>query len=235
MYSAQGYNSKEDLVTRYAPLVKRIAYHLIGRLPASVLVDDLIQAGMLGLLDAANQYDQSQGASFETYATIRIRGSMLDELRRNDWAPKSVHRKARELADAIHTIEMTTGRAARDDEIAEAMGISLDDYYKILQDSSASRMVSLDDSGDDNFTSGFSIADDSDVPAENVAEDQFRGELARAISQLPERERMVMVLYYDRELNLKEIGAILKVSESRVSQIMSQAHGRLRSRLRDFT
>lgn len=234
MYTAEGYKSKDELVTRYAPLVKRVAFHLVGRLPASVLVEDLIQAGMLGLLDAANLYDESQGASFETYATIRIRGAMLDELRRSDWAPKSVHRKARALAEAIHEVEMETGRDATDQEVASRMGISLDEYHHILLETSTSRMVSFDDSGSDETPLIERFAGKVSQPPEALQDERFRSRLAEAIAGLPERERLVMTLYYDRELNLKEIGAVLKVSESRVSQILSQAHGRLRARLVEF-
>lgn len=234
MYTVQGYQSKEDLVTRHASLVKRIAYHLVGRLPASVLVEDLIQAGMLGLLDAATHYDESQGASFETYATIRIRGAMLDELRRNNWAPKSVHRKARDLAEAIHDVEMETGRDAADKEVASRMGISIDEYHKILHETSTSRMIGFDDRGSEAMPFVERCAGEAPAPPELLQDEQFRSQLAQAISQLPERERLVMALYYDRELNLKEIGAVLKVSESRVSQILSQSHGRLRARLREF-
>lgn len=233
MYTANGYTSKEDLVTRYAPLVKRIAYHLVGRLPASVLVEDLIQAGMLGLLDAAGHYDQSQGASFETYATIRVRGAMLDELRRNDWAPKSVHRKGRELAEAIRRVEGETGRDATDTEVARAMGVPLEEYHRVLHETAICRMVSFDDAGPSDTPAGDRLPDTGLAPPELLQDEQFRRRLAEAIANLPERERLVMVLYYDRELNLKEIGAVLKVSESRISQILSQAHGRLRARLSD--
>ncbi len=235
MYTAKGYQSKDDLVNRYAPLVKRVAYHLIGRLPASVLVEDLIQAGMLGLLDAAGHYDETQGASFETYATIRIRGSMLDELRRNDWAPKSVHRKARQLAEAIQSVEAATGRDAQDHEVAKAMGLSLEEYHHILLETSSCRMVSFEDTtGTGSTPAADRLPDRGHTPPELLDEQRFRDSLAKAIAGLPERERLVMTLYYDRELNLKEIGAVLNVSESRISQILSQAHGRLRARLVDF-
>lgn len=234
MYTARGYKNRDVLVERYASLVKRIAYHLIGRLPPSVLVDDLIQAGMLGLLDAANQYDERQGASFETYATIRIRGAMIDELRRNDWAPKSVHRRARELEEAIARVERQTGRDATDHEVAAAMGISLDEYFNILKDASTCRMLSFDDLGTDDDFLGHHVTDPSSPPLEQLQAAQFQERLAEAIARLPERERLVMGLYYDKELNLREIGAVLNVTESRVSQLMSQAHVRLRTRLRDF-
>ncbi|MGM0594818.1 MAG: RNA polymerase sigma factor FliA, partial [Pseudomonadota bacterium] len=226
MYSAQGQPDKDALVTRHAPLVKRIAHHLMGRLPSSVMVDDLIQAGMIGLLDAAGQYDQSQGASFETYASIRIRGAMIDELRRNDWAPKSVHRKARDLSAAIQAIEAATGRDAQDGEVAEAMGISLDEYHRILQDTASSRMASYDElTAEDN--GGYDRFSNSMPAPDRALEDsEFREHLMEAIGTLPEREQLIMSLYYDQELNLKEIGAVLKVSESRISQLLSQAHSR---------
>ncbi len=232
MYTAQGLNSSDQLVERHAPLVKRIAYHLIGRLPASVLVDDLIQAGMLGLLDAANHYDSTQGANFETYATIRVRGAMLDELRRNDWAPKSVHRRARDLAEAIQRVEGRTGREAGDTEVAAELGIPLQEYHQLLRESSTSRMVSLDDLAVEGAGMDEHLPDhNSVVPVEAVQKAEFQQGLAEAIGRLPERERIIMALYYDQELNLKEIGAVLGVSESRVSQLMSQAHARLRARL----
>ncbi len=133
----------EALVMRHAELVKRIAYHLAGRLPASVEVDDLIQAGMLGLLEAAANYSEGRGASFETYAGIRIRGAMLDGLRKLDWAPRSVHRKARAVAKAIREIESEYGREARDVEVAERMGMKLSDYHRIVEDSAGCQISSL--------------------------------------------------------------------------------------------
>jgi RNA polymerase sigma factor for flagellar operon FliA len=234
MYSAQGTVSQDQMVERYAPLVKRIAYHLIGRLPPSVLVDDLIQAGMLGLLDAARQYDDTQGASFETYATIRIRGAMLDELRRNDWAPKSVHRKSRDVAAAIHKVEMRTGRDADDKAVAAELGISLDDYYRILNETASSRMLSFDEPGTDDRPMGEQLSDESGIPYNELEAEHFADSLATAIGELPEREQLVLSLYYDRELNLREIGEVLNVTESRISQILSKAHLRLRARLGEW-
>src|SRR5210317_274788 len=139
----------DELVTQYAPLVKRIAYHLKARLPATVIVDDLLQAGMVGLLEASRKYDSDQGASFETYAGIRIRGAMLDELRRNDWAPKSVHRKVRDITEAIPEIENREGRDARDEEVVKLLNISKDEYYKTLQNISTHKVMSWDDLGID--------------------------------------------------------------------------------------
>jgi RNA polymerase sigma factor FliA len=231
MYAPQGREAKDVLVEQHAPLVKKIAYHMIARLPANVQVDDLIQAGMIGLFEAANNFRLGQGSSFETFASIRIRGAMLDELRRNDWAPKSVHRRSREVAAAIHRVEGELGRDANDQEIAKAMGISLEEYHQILIDTSSSRMVSYDEmrETDDGIFESYAAPDPQ--PEEELVEDEFREALTDAIGKLPEREQLIFALYYDQELNLKEIGAVLGVTESRVSQLMSQAHNRLRSRL----
>src|SRR5690554_7355408 len=146
MYShAQSRDSQYQLIERYAPLVKRIAYHLLGRLPASVQVEDLMQAGMIGLLEASKKYDAGKGASFETYAGIRIRGAMLDEVRKGDWAPRSVHRNSRMVSEAIRAIEAKTGRDAKDHEVAAELELSLDEYYGILGDTLGSRLFSFDD------------------------------------------------------------------------------------------
>jgi len=216
----------EALVMRHAELVKRIAYHLAGRLPASVEVDDLIQAGMLGLLEAAANYSEGRGASFETYAGIRIRGAMLDGLRKLDWAPRSVHRKARAVAKAIREIESEIGREARDVEVAERMGMKLSDYHRIVEDSAGCQISSLTTEEGE-----MTLTDSSADPFRDVVDEDFRAALTEAIGGLPERERLVMSLYYDDELNLKEIGAALRVSESRICQIHGQALVRLQARL----
>ena len=216
----------EALVMRHAELVTRIAYHLAGRLPASVEVDDLIQAGMLGLLEAAANYSEGRGASFETYAGIRIRGAMLDGLRKLDWAPRSVHRKARAVAKAIREIESEIGREARDVEVADRMGMKLSEYHRIVEDSAGCQISSLTTEEGE-----ITLTDSSADPFRDVVDEDFRAALAEAISNLPERERLVMSLYYDDELNLKEIGAALRVSESRICQIHGQALVRLQARL----
>ena len=223
----------DELVERNANLVHRIAYHLSARLPASVLVDDLIQAGMIGLLDASQLYDASQGAAFETYATIRIRGAMLDELRRNDWAPKSVHRRARDLMHITHEVENETGRDAQAEEVASRMDISLDEYYKILHEANTCRLLNFAelDRDDDPFNPDMKSSTPS--PLNGIEKEEFRGQLVDAIANLPERERLIISLYYDNSLNLKEIGVVLGVSESRVSQLLSQAHLRMRSKLEE--
>jgi RNA polymerase sigma factor for flagellar operon FliA len=230
-----GASNADALVMRHAELVKRIAYHLAGRLPASVEVDDLIQAGMLGLLEAAANYTADRGASFETYAGIRIRGAMLDALRKLDWAPRSVHRKARAAAAAIRDIEAEFGREARDGEIADRMGVSVEEYHKIAHDAASCRIASLDDTnGDDDSSLLGRVEDEGADPFLDATEDGFRAALAQAIQELPDRERLVMSLYYDDELNLKEIGAVLKVTESRVCQLHGQALVRLKARLVDW-
>jgi RNA polymerase sigma factor for flagellar operon FliA len=216
----------EQLVMRHAELVKRIAYHLAGRLPASVEVDDLIQAGMLGLLEAAANYSEGRGASFETYAGIRIRGAMLDGLRKLDWAPRSVHRKARAVAKAIREIESEIGREARDVEVADRMGMKLSEYHRIVEDSAGCQISSLTTEEGE-----ITLTDSSADPFRDVVDEDFRAALSDAIGGLPERERLVMSLYYDDELNLKEIGAALRVSESRICQIHGQALVRLQARL----
>ncbi len=209
----------------------QIASEVLLRMPSSVQVDDLVQSGMIGLLEAARKYDLSKGASFETYAGIRIRGAMLDEIRKGDWAPRSVHRKSRQVADAIKTVEMRTGTDARDQDVAAELEMSLEEYHAILQDASGSRLFSFDDmlEGDDSVIE--KVAGEVPNPLDGLQNDMFRGELAAAIATLPEREQLVLALYYDEELNLKEIGQVLGVSESRVSQIHTQAALRLRSRL----
>lgn len=217
-------------IEKYLPLVKRIAYHLKGRLPDSVFVEDLIQSGLIGLMEAMQKFDSGQGASFETYAGIRIRGAMLDEIRKGDWTPRSVHRKSREVSDAINRLESTLGREVKDDEIATEMGISLHDYYKILKDTTGAQLFSIDEPDREELAEERMVGSFLSPLAE-LAETGFQAALVEQIAELPEREKLVMALYYDEELNLKEIGEVLEVSESRVSQIHSQAVKRLRARL----
>lgn len=234
LYATMQAGSTNELVVQHMPLVKRIAYHLMGRLPDSVLVDDLIQAGMLGLLEAAKKYDASQGASFDTYAGIRIRGSMLDEVRRSDWTPRSVHKKSRMVSEAIKEVENKLGRDAKDSDIADHLDIPIEEYNQILQDSVGCKTFSVEqlaESGGDTLGEG---EKDAVEPSNLLGQEKFQQALAQAIKQLPEREKLVISLYYEEELNLREIGEVLNVSESRVSQISSQATLRLRSRLSDW-
>lgn len=231
VYSKVQKDQRDELIVSHLSLVKRIAYHLLGRLPSTVQVDDLIQAGTLGLIEASKNYDPSQGASFETYAGIRIRGSILDEVRHGDWSPRSLHKKMRQLSEASREIENQTGRDARDVEIAEKLNISLDDYHVVLRESAAIKMSSLSYSEE---------GPDQDIPTDKeplsvLQREGFQQALTRSISELPEREQMMMSLYYNEELNFKEIGQVLEVSESRVCQIHTQTMAVLREKMTDWT
>jgi RNA polymerase sigma factor for flagellar operon FliA len=223
-----------SILEKHASLVKRIAHHLIARLPGSVLVDDLIQAGMIGLLEAAKNFDGSKGASFETYAGIRIRGAMLDDIRKGDWTPRSVHRNTRMIADKISALEAELGRDVKDTEVAEALEVSLEQYHTMLNESNAGKIIGMDDLGVSEDVINVKDDKDSDDIYEGIEGHHFKSSLAEAIKTLPEREALILSLYYDDELNLREIGDILSVSESRVSQIHSQAMIRLRSRLKEW-
>lgn len=227
----ENHGDQERMIQEHSELVRRIAYHLIARLPATTEVEDLIQSGMMGLLEAARNFDPSRGASFATFAGIRIRGAMIDEVRRHDWTPRSVHQKHRQVTQAINEIENETGRHAEPAQVAERLGISLDDYYDIVRDSAVSKLYSLDESVDDSTQSRRILSEDAMTPDDAVEVDQFRQEIANEIRRLPEREQLVLSLYYERELNLQEIGAVLGVSESRVCQIHGQALVRLRARM----
>ena len=230
MIKAQFYQTeRSNLVEGHNELVRKIAYHLMARLPASVLLDDLIQSGMVGLLEAARNFNAGKGASFETFAGIRIRGAMLDELRRGDWIPRSVHKNSRLISSAIDAVEKQTGQDAKEVDIAQYLKLSLSEYQQMLCDVSYAKLVGYEDlENPDAMLSGNDSVLDSTFEA--VSEHQSMQQLALMIEQLPEREALVLSLYYDEELNLKEIGLIIDVSESRVSQIMSQALLRLKAK-----
>ncbi len=227
--AANDFASQDDLITNNITLVKRIAHHLSARLPDSVELDDLMQAGMIGLLEAAGNFDASRGASFDTYAGIRIRGAMLDEVRKQDWTPRSVYRKQREVSEMIRKIESETGTRADARQVAEGLGISLENYYEILSDTAGCRLFSLDETMDESAYGRELPSSTTATPDQELHHSQQRQEIADAILKLPEREQLVLSLYYERELNLKEIGEVLGVSESRVCQIHSQAALRLRA------
>ncbi len=233
MYAEVENLGAEDQIIRHAPLVKRIAYHLLNRLPPTVQIDDLIQAGMVGLLEAASNFNPDMGASFETFAGIRIRGSMIDEIRRSDWTPRSVHRKFRSVSDAIRRIENETGEDAKDTDVAQALGISLSEYHQILIDSSSSRIYSID-TMEENAQDASIPSSSEKTPEEAYSSDEYQAQLAEAIRQLPEKEQLVMSLYYDDEMNFREIGEILEVTESRICQLHGQALLRIKSRMSEW-
>ncbi|MCA0403209.1 MAG: RNA polymerase sigma factor FliA [Proteobacteria bacterium] len=233
MYSKVNEQTLDSLVKSHALLVKRIAHHLLGRLPHSIQIDDLVQAGMIGLIEAFKHYDSTKGASFETYASIRIRGHMLDEVRRNDWVPRSVYRNARMIGEAVKIVENRLGRDAKDQEIAAELNLSLDDYFEMLKDSAGSQLYGFEDLGvsDDHLHDEFG---EQTEPQAKVLRDDMEKHLADIMDSLPKNERLVLSLYYEQDLNLKEIGEILGVSESRISQIHSQATLRIRARLPEY-
>ncbi|HRE30333.1 MAG TPA: RNA polymerase sigma factor FliA [Candidatus Berkiella sp.] len=223
--------SDEDFIKEYAPLVKRIAHHLLARLPAIIQADDLIQAGMIGLIEAARNFDEKKGATFVTYAGIRIRGAMLDEIRKGDWAPRSVHKNSRRVAQAMREVENKTGRDARDTDVAQTLGVTLEEYHQIVQDSNSSKIFAFEDLGVNEEAIDCPTNNPISGPLEGLQRDDFKHKLSKEIEKLPEREKLVLALYYDEELNLREVGEVLGVSESRISQIHSQAMLRLKSRL----
>jgi RNA polymerase sigma factor for flagellar operon FliA len=235
MYNPKGRSTKTQLED-HIDLVKKIAYQLKSKLPRNIEEDDLIQAGMIGLLDALNRYEDTQQAQFETYATLRIRGAMLDELRNMDWLPRSVRENMRKIENAILDLQKKLTRNPTETEIANALNLSIQDYHKFLADNSGHQLLYLEDfvtnENDDSYLDRYQT-DKNDNPLESLLELGFRDALAKAIDELPERERLMMALYYEQELNLKEIGAVLDVSESRVSQIHSQAISRLRTLLKE--
>ena len=233
MYTAAGQPDREQLVQRFVPLVKRIAYHLMARLPPSVQFEDLVQNGMLGLLDAIDRYQEGFGAQFETYATQRIRGAMLDGLRENDWLPRNLRRELRRIETAINQLEHAHGRSPTERELAEALGMTLADYQKTLQDARGHQLVYFEDfvgEGDEDLLERH-LTDDNADPAEILAEQNVKSMLVKAIDQLPEREKLMMALYYEQDLNLREIGEVMGVTESRVCQLHTQAIARLRAQV----
>lgn len=226
--------SLDDVIKTHTPLVKRIAHHLLGRLPRSIQLEDLIQAGMEGLLEATSHYDETKGASFETYAGIRIRGFMLDEVRRNDWVPRSVYKNARMISKAVKAIENRLGREAKDHEVAEELEISLTEYHELLSDSVGTHLYGFEDLGvTDDMLKDETLGLSTEPHASALHSDRT-AHLSQVIHGLPKTEQLVLSLYYEQDLNLKEIGDVLGVSESRVSQIHSQATHRIKARLPDM-
>ena len=233
MYTAAGQIERDQLVQSLVPMVKKIAHHLMVRLPASVQVDDLVQNGMIGLLDAIQRYETGFGAQFETYATQRVRGAMLDGLRHNDWLPRNVRREMRRIEEMVSRLEQAHGRPPAERELAAALGVSLEEYQKMLFEARGCQLIYFDDfagQGDEDFLDRH-FTDNKADPVNILEEQGVRDVLVKGIENLPEREKLVMALYYEQDLNLREIGEVMNVTESRVCQLHSQAIARLRSRV----
>jgi RNA polymerase sigma factor for flagellar operon FliA len=234
MYTAKGTLDTDALLEQYSPLVRRLAHQMIAKLPANVEVDDLIQVGMIGLADALGRFDASQGVQFETFATQRIRGAMLDELRGADWMSRGSRRQQRSIEAAVHRLEQKLGRAPAESEIAREMDMSLKEYQELLGKVRGTQLVYLEDMAGDDGDSDYldrHVADADASPLSMLEDRRMREALVEAIKALPEREQHVMSMYYEQDMNLKEIAAVLGVTESRVCQLHSQCIARLRVKL----
>lgn len=239
MYTATGKSvksAKNELLEQYMPMVKRLAHHMMGRLPPSVEEDDLVQAGMIGLLDAVSRYDEAQSAQFEAYAIQRIRGSMIDQLRQMDWMPRSARQSMRKIEQAINTLQHRLGRPPIESEIAEHMGVPLAEYQAMLGDARGHQLLYFEDFGETEEDESFldkQAANEDSMPLPQLLDANLRACIIAGIENLPEREQLLMSLYYEQELNLREISEVFGVSESRICQLHGQAIARLRAKLKD--
>jgi len=236
MYTAKGQLDRDALIRQYSPLVRRLAHHMMAKLPASVQVDDLIQVGLIGLSEALTRFEASQGVQFETFATQRIRGAMIDELRENDWMSRGSRKSQKDIESALRRLEHRFGRSPSETEIATELGMSLADYQSLLNKVRGTQLVYLEDmagsgEGEDSFLDRHIVDGDSD-PMQLLSNQRLRQSLVAAIKVLPEREQYIMSMYYENDMNLKEIAAVLGITESRVCQLHSQSIARLRSKMR---
>jgi RNA polymerase sigma factor FliA len=237
MYTAKGQLDLNATLKQYSPLVRRLAHQMIAKLPANVEIDDLIQVGMIGLTDALSRFDIGQGVMFETFATQRIRGAMLDELRGADWMSRGNRKHQRDIEGAVHRLEQKLGRTPQESEIAKEMGITLVEYQDLLNKVRGTQLIYLEDMGGDDGDQDFldrHVADEGGDPLARLNDHRMRQALVDAIKNLPEREQYVMSMYYEEDMNLKEIAAVLGVTESRVCQLHSQSIARLRAKLRTW-
>ena len=237
MYTAKGQLDRDGLIRQHVPLVRRIALHMIAKLPPNVELDDLIQVGMIGLAEALSRFESEQGVQFETFASQRIRGAMLDELREGDWMSRSSRKSQKEIEQALNRLEQRLGRPPLESEIAAELGMALDDYQSLLGKVRGTQLVYLEDIGGGDGDDGDDylerhVADSGADPFALLRDQRLRAALVDAIKQLPEREQYVMGMYYEHDMNLKEIAAVLGVTESRVCQLQSQAIARLRTKMR---
>ena len=232
--------TEDALIAQYAPLVRRLALQLAARLPSNVELDDLMQAGMMGLLDAVRRYEQQDDAKFETYATTRVRGAMLDELRSQDWLSRGARSKARDIEAAVRRVEQRELRAASEQEIAEELGVSLDEYYVMLDDASGVQLVHYEDLSSDSNSEVLDrvamgdedVASHQENPLNLLMSHNLHAAVVQAIDALPEREKLLLSLQFEHDLNQKEIAAVMGVTEGRISQLRSQAVTRIRAALK---
>ena len=236
MYTAKGQLDRNALIKQYQPLVRRIAHHMMVKLPANVQVDDLIQVGLIGLSEALTRYEAAQGVQFETFATQRIRGAMIDELRENDWMSRGSRKSQKDIEQALRRLEHQLGRSPLESEIAVELGMTLTDYQTLLGKVRGTQLVYLEDMSrghedDDSFLDRH-VADSGADPVNMLRDHRLREALVAAIKNLPEREQFIMSMYYEQDMNLKEIAAVLDVTESRVCQLHSQSIARLRAKMR---
>jgi RNA polymerase sigma factor for flagellar operon FliA len=236
MYTAKGQLDRSALIKQYQPLVRRLAHHMMAKLPPSVEVDDLIQVGLIGLSDALARYESAQGVQFETFATQRIRGAMLDELRENDWMSRGSRKSQKDIEVAMRRVEHRLGRAPLESEIAKEMGLPLEEYQSLLGKVRGTQLIYLEDmtrrGEDDDSYLDHHVADSEADPLNMLRDQRMRESLVAAIKTLPEREQYIMSMYYEQDMNLKEIAAVLDVTESRVCQLHSQSIARLRTKMR---
>nr|WP_145547563.1 RNA polymerase sigma factor FliA [Variovorax boronicumulans] len=235
MYTAKGQLDREHMIRQYVPLVRRLAHHMIAKLPANVELDDLIQVGMIGLSEALTRYEAAQGVQFETFATQRIRGAMIDELREGDWMSRGSRKSQKDIERAVQRVEQRLGRSAKESEIAAELGMALGEYQELLDKVRGTQLVYLEDMGGDEDAEGFLDRHTGDAEADPLnllRNDRLRSALVEAIKSLPEREQYIMSMYYEKDLNLKEIAAVLGITESRVCQLHSQSVARLRAKMR---
>ncbi len=242
IYTAKGQLDREALIRQHVPLVRRLAHHMIAKLPPNIELDDLIQVGMIGLTEALSRFEAAQGVQFETFATQRIRGAMLDELREGDWMSRSLRKSQKDIEKAVQRVEQQLGRSPLESEIAAEMDLSLADYQSLLGKVRGTQLVYLEDltrggkdgdDGDESFLERHDVPDNDSVdPIELLRDQRMRTALVKAIEALPEREQHIMGMYYQHDMNLKEIAAVLGVTESRICQLHSQSIARLRAKMR---
>jgi RNA polymerase sigma factor for flagellar operon FliA len=236
MYTAKGQLDRNALIRQYQPLVRKLAHHMMAKLPANIQVDDLIQVGLIGLSEALTRFEATQGVQFETFATQRIRGAMLDELRENDWASRGTRKSQKEIEESMRRLEHRLGRSPLESEIAADLGMSLSDYQSLLGKVRGTQLVYLEDmnhgSEDEESFLDRHMGDPEADPVNMLRNQRLREALVAAIKLLPEREQYIMSMYYEQDMNLKEIAAVLDVTESRICQLHSQSIARLRAKMR---